>query len=49
VDIVVAAIGFHHLGLPHVTASVPVEGTGTIQCAHGSFPLPAPAPACRGT
>ena len=45
VDIVVAAIGFHHLGLPHVTASVPVEGTGTIQCAHGSFPLPAPATA----
>jgi len=45
VDIVVAAIGIHHLGLPHVTASVPVEGTGTIQCAHGSFPLPAPATA----
>ena len=45
VDIVVAAVGIHHLGLPHVTASVPVEGTGTIQCAHGSFPLPAPATA----
>ena len=45
VDIVVAAVGFHHLGIPHVTASVPVEGTGTIQCAHGSFPLPAPATA----
>jgi len=45
VDILVAAIGIHHLGLPHVTASVPVEGTGTIQCAHGSFPLPAPATA----
>ena len=45
VDIVVASIGIHHLGLPHVTASVPVEGTGTIQCAHGSFPLPAPATA----
>jgi len=45
VDIIVASIGIHHLGLPHVTASVPVEGTGTIQCAHGSFPLPAPATA----
>ena len=45
VDIVVASISIHHLGLPHVTASVPVEGTGTIQCAHGSFPLPAPATA----
>ena len=45
VDIVVASIGIHHLGLPHVTASIPVEGTGTIQCAHGSFPLPAPATA----
>ena len=45
VDIVVSSIGIHHLGHPHVTASVPVEGTGTIQCAHGFFPLPAPATA----
>ena len=45
VDIVVAAAGLHHLGIQQVTASVPVEGTGTIHCAHGHFPLPAPATA----
>ncbi|NCW28378.1 MAG: nickel pincer cofactor biosynthesis protein LarC [Verrucomicrobia bacterium] len=45
VDIVVAAVGLHHLGLQEVTASVPVEGTGSIHCAHGHFPLPAPATA----
>jgi len=45
VDIVVAAVGLHHLGIREVTASVPVEGTGSIHCAHGHFPLPAPATA----
>jgi len=45
VDIVVAAAGLHHLGVKEVTASVPVEGTGSIHCAHGLFPLPAPATA----
>ena len=45
VDIVVAAAGLHHLGVKEVTASVPVEGTGSIHCAHGHFPLPAPATA----
>jgi uncharacterized protein (TIGR00299 family) protein len=45
VDIVVAAVGLHHLGVKDVTASVPVEGTGSIHCAHGHFPLPAPATA----
>ena len=45
VDIVVAAVGLHHLGIKDVTASVPVEGTGSIHCAHGHFPLPAPATA----
>ena len=45
VDIVVAAAGLHHLGISEVTASVPVEGAGSIHCAHGHFPLPAPATA----
>jgi hypothetical protein len=45
VDIVVAAAGLRHLGVKEVTASVPVEGTGSIHCAHGLFPLPAPATA----
>jgi len=45
VDLVCAAAGIHHLKLSEMTASTPVDGTGTIQCAHGKFPLPAPATA----
>lgn len=45
VDLVCAAAGIHHLKVTEVTASVPVDGTGTIKCAHGRFPLPAPATA----
>jgi uncharacterized protein (TIGR00299 family) protein len=45
VDLVCAAAGIHHLKVTEITASVPVDGTGTIQCAHGNFPLPAPATA----
>ena len=42
-DIVSACAGIHALGPIRVEASVPVEGTGWVQCAHGRFPLPAPA------
>lgn len=45
VDLVCAAAGIHHLKVTEITASVPVDGTGTVQCAHGKFPLPAPATA----
>jgi len=45
VDLVCAAAGVHHLKISEITASPPVDGTGTIQCAHGKFPLPAPATA----
>jgi len=45
VDLVCAASGVHHLKVKEITATAPVEGTGTIQCAHGKFPLPAPATA----
>lgn len=45
VDLVCAAAGVHHLKISEITASTPVDGTGTIQCAHGKFPLPAPATA----
>jgi uncharacterized protein (TIGR00299 family) protein len=45
VDLVCAAAGVHHLKVSEITASPPVDGTGSIQCAHGKFPLPAPATA----
>jgi hypothetical protein len=43
VDIVGACIGLELLGKPRVLAAPVVEGTGWINCAHGRFPLPAPA------
>ncbi len=43
VDIVGAAIALEMLGKPRVFASVVTEGTGWIRCAHGCFPVPAPA------
>ena len=43
VDIVGAAIALELLGKPRILASRVVEGTGWIDCAHGRFPVPAPA------
>jgi uncharacterized protein (TIGR00299 family) protein len=43
VDIVGASITLELLGKPRVLASPVVEGTGWINCAHGRFPIPAPA------
>jgi uncharacterized protein (TIGR00299 family) protein len=43
VDIVGACIGLEMLGKPRVLAGTVVEGTGWINCAHGRFPIPAPA------
>jgi uncharacterized protein (TIGR00299 family) protein len=43
VDIVGGCIGLELLGKPRVVAASVVEGTGFIQCAHGRFPIPAPA------
>jgi uncharacterized protein (TIGR00299 family) protein len=43
VDIVGACIGLELLGKPRVLASHVVEGNGWVDCAHGRFPIPAPA------
>jgi uncharacterized protein (TIGR00299 family) protein len=43
IDIVAFCAAFEALGTPRVLASPLVEGSGFIECAHGRFPLPAPA------
>ena len=42
-DIVCACVGIEALGVEKVFVSSLHEGRGTIECAHGTFPLPAPA------
>lgn len=43
VDIVAACVCLELLGKPVVQSARVVEGTGWIDCAHGRFPIPAPA------
>ena len=43
VDIVGACIGLELLGKPRVLAAPVTEGVGWVNCAHGRFPIPAPA------
>jgi hypothetical protein len=43
VDIVGACVALEFFGQPRVLASAVVDGTGWIDCAHGRFPIPAPA------
>lgn len=43
VDIVGACIAVELLGKPKILAGNVTEGTGWINCAHGRFPIPAPA------
>ncbi|MEO7725549.1 MAG: nickel pincer cofactor biosynthesis protein LarC [Chthoniobacterales bacterium] len=42
-DIVAACVALEELGQPRVIVSPLREGRGWIDCAHGRFPLPAPA------
>ncbi len=43
VDIVCSAVGCAHLGVDRWLASPLNVGSGTVQCAHGTLPVPAPA------
>src|SRR5947207_3744200 len=43
VDIVCASVGCHSLGVDRFVCSPLNVGGGTVKCAHGQFPVPAPA------
>src|SRR5580700_4271091 len=43
VDIVCAAVGAETLGVDEIICSPLNVGGGTVKCAHGTFPVPAPA------
>ncbi len=43
VDIVCAAVGAEALGVVEIVCSALNVGGGTVECAHGTFPVPAPA------
>ncbi len=43
VDIVCAAVGAEALGVDEIICSPLNVGGGSVQCAHGTFPVPAPA------
>ncbi len=45
VDIVAASAGIHHLQIGKWYASAINVGGGMVECAHGTFPVPAPATA----
>lgn len=43
IDVVGSCLGMHLLGVEKVYSSPVAVGTGTVECAHGIMPLPAPA------
>jgi uncharacterized protein (TIGR00299 family) protein len=43
VDIVCAAVGAEALGVDEIVCSPLNVGSGSVKCAHGTFPVPAPA------
>jgi uncharacterized protein (TIGR00299 family) protein len=45
VDIVASSAGIHHLNVDEWHSSAINVGGGTVVCAHGTFPVPAPATA----
>ena len=42
-DIVLTCVGIEALGVERVVCSALNDGHGTVECAHGTFPVPAPA------
>jgi uncharacterized protein (DUF111 family) len=42
-DIVLSCVGIEALGVEKVFCSRLHDGHGTVECAHGTFPVPAPA------
>jgi uncharacterized protein (DUF111 family) len=42
-DIVMSCVGVESLGVTKIFASSLHDGHGTVECAHGTFPVPAPA------
>lgn len=42
-DIVAACAGLESLSVEQITCGPLIEGSGHLHCAHGTFPLPAPA------
>jgi len=45
IDVCGAMLALERLGNPGVTSGVPLVGSGTVHCAHGEMPVPAPATA----